>query len=385
MLFSSSPPLSSYFFFSPYPSLLSPLLFFPLPFSLSISSLQSFQSIQVCWDDLGSSDSIGGHLYSDNSRSAYDNNQGYSRGSSSSDHLHTLYQHEGLHAAVWAIHTFESDRQTAISSVSSDGTFRCTYVSSCYESGDSNHGDSKGKWGQHNSDNFPRSRSALDRWVLQSFKINRVQDTTKNNRDTAGAKDSSSNTVSGEKPWMASTITPSAAALGSSSSNVVLVSNSQNDVEINTNSTSDYINSGDTSNTAPSSNVGSLWSGPSAAVYVSPKCSLELHSNQLKRSQSGVALHAVDSTPLSFISSNVSSDIYENRCDSGEHIRGCDRYDNEYYHSANNSNSSRSSDQIRNTIDDNSHDYSTTRLFAYGGAAGLLRIHTMDIHEKILH
>ena len=317
---------------------------------------------------------------------------------------------------MWAIHTFESDRQTAISSVSSDGTFRCTYVSSCYNSGDNRYGGSsddrtnnirKGGGGHYDNDNFSPSGSgsALDNWVLQGFKINKVQDTTKNNRCVVEGRDSSTNRESREGHRIApnssistttTTTAAAAAASGPLNSNIVFDSNRQNNVGggssgsgSGSGSGSNRLNSSETSTVAPSGNsdAGNLWSGPSADVYISSKCTLNVHSNQLKRSQSGAALHAVDSTTLTFISSNASSDAYENRNDRDRNMNGSDGYDNENYGSTYNNSSTRSSDQVRNrtSIDDNNYNYSTTRLFAYGGSAGLLRIHTMDMHKEILH
>ena len=327
------------------------------------------------------------------------------RSSSNSPNPCILYHHEGRHAGVWAVHPFESDGQTAICSVSSDGTFRCSYVSSS----NCHHGT------PHTAS---CSKSHIDRWVMQGFKIDKVQDTTESNscsRSRSNSSyDSKDRNIDNRESFHAterdSQMTSNSNAGPGSGISMRSLSEAENSLisgsgyvipntTINSSSGSSSgcgstdVPSGDHNNCAAAggapaatggaaggggaATAGSVWCGPSADVYVSARGTLDLHSNQLKRSHSAVALHAVDSTSLTFLNSNASSGNYSRNDRNNSDNRNWN-YDRTYSNDINNNSNS-------NSICNNNHDYSTTRLFAYGGAAGLLRVHTIDIHDRILN
>ena len=334
------------------------------------------------------------------------------RSSSNSPNPCILYHHEGRHAGVWAVHPFESDGQTAICSVSSDGTFRCSYVSSS----NCHHGT------PHTAS---CSKSHIDRWVMQGFKIDKVQDTTESNSCSRSSSRSSSNSsydskdrnIDNRESFHAAERDSQMASNSNAGSGSGISMRSLSEAENSLISGSGYVipnttinsssgsssgcgstdvPSGDHNNCAAAGGApaatgggaaaaaaaggaaaGSVWCGPSADVYVSARGTLDLHSNQLKRSHSAVALHAVDSTSLTFLNSNASSGNYSRNDRNNSDNRNWN-YDRTYSNDINNNSNS-------NSICNNNHDYSTTRLFAYGGAAGLLRVHTIDIHDRILN
>ena len=332
------------------------------------------------------------------------------RSSSNSPNPCILYHHEGRHAGVWAVHPFESDGQTAICSVSSDGTFRCSYVSSS----NCHHGT------PHTAS---CSKSHIDRWVMQGFKIDKVQDTTESNSCSSSRSSSNSSydskdrNIDNRESFHATERDSQMASNSNAGSGSGISMRSLSEAENSLISGSGYVipnttinsssgsssgcgstdvPSGDHNNCAAAGGApaatgggaaaaaaaggaaaGSVWCGPSADVYVSARGTLDLHSNQLKRSHSAVALHAVDSTSLTFSNSNASSLNYSRNNRNNSDNRNWN-YDRTYSNDINNNSNS-------NSICNNNHDYSTTRLFAYGGAAGLLRVHTIDIHDRILN
>ena len=271
------------------------------------------------WDSLRSI-SATGELEGRNSTYSkygqFEDNNNIRRSSSSSSSSGSsgvrLYSHESRHACVWALHPFESDRQTALASVSSDGSFRCAYTSSVSGSGSYSNSNSSGSgrkmlgynagYHNNNANNYNGTQysppvSGIDRWVVQGFKILSVKD------DKRDEMNGSTGVKAGD-----------------------------------THSLSD---AGTSTSPSPSqSHSSSKWCGPSAVVYVSSRHTLNTVSDQPDLTQTASALHTVDSTP--FITSHREEQEHEESCNTD------------------------------------------IRLFAYGGAAGLLRIHTMDIRGEIL-
>lgn len=264
------------------------------------------------WDSLRSISATGELEGRNSTYSKYsqfeDNNNSRRSSSSSGSSGVRLYSHESRHACVWALHPFESDGQTALASVSSDGSFRCAYTSSVSGSGSNSNSSGSGRkmlgynagYNNSNANNYNGTQysppvSGIDRWVVQGFKILSVKD------DKRDEMNGSTGVKAGD-----------------------------------THSLSDA----GTSTSPSQSHSSSKWCGPSAVVFVSSRHTLNTVSDQADHTQTASALHTVDSTP--FITSNSEEQEHE--------------------------------------------EYSNTdiRLFAYGGAAGLLRIHTMDIRREIL-
>ena len=264
------------------------------------------------WDSLRSISATGeleGHnsTYSECSQFE-DNNNSRRRSSSSGSSGVRLYSHESRHACVWALHPFESDGQTALASVSSDGSFRCAYTSSVSGSGSNSNSNSNSSgsgrkmlgynagYHNNNANNYNGTQysppvSGIDRWVVQGFKILSVKDDKRDEMNgSTGLKAGDTHSLSSTSP-----------SLSHSSSKLC---------------------------------------GPSAVVYVSSRHTLNTVSDQPDLTQTASALHTVDSTP--FITSYSEEQEHEESSDTD------------------------------------------IRLFAYGGAAGLLRIHTMDIRREIL-
>lgn len=177
----------------------------------------------------------------------------------------TLYRHDGSLECVWGVHAFVCDGQSAVASVSSDGTFRCAFTSPLAEFIGSKH--------QGSSAAGRAARSTLDLWVLEAFRFEGSQDNQAAAGDCIGGCSGSNKRSCG-------------------------------------------------------------WEGHIATVKVRAEATLQVTSGTIAHTAPSVAIHAVDSCPC--------------HSDTGS------------YHP-------------------------TCRMFAYGGVAGILRVHTIDFLSSVVH
>jgi hypothetical protein len=158
--------------------------------------------------------------------------------------------------------------QSAVASVSSDGSVRCGFSSTM---GPSKQGD--------------RRRRGIEKWSLEIFRMNTVDEVEKRGVDEEKSSGESSAESSGREEWR----------------------------------------------------------GSIATIDVSDRRSLEVETGMSEIAIHPVALHAIDSIPMPYTYSTSSS-----------------------------------------TDTDEGKDTGTVRLMAYGGASGLLRIHTINILKEIV-
>jgi hypothetical protein len=201
---------------------------------------------------------------------------------------------------VWGVESFICDGQTALASVSSDGTLRCAFASTLnpLQSLRLNDGIDRGNRGSNRSGGGTADRGGgrngsvtvtasrtLDQWVLEAFRIHSV--TTRHSTST---------------------------------------------------------NSDDRSACREREIEGGGWTGSVATVCVDRAQHLNVQSDMVTRNVPSVAMHALDSFPYPYTYPYPLS---------------------------------------QNTP--NSRAHPTCRLMAYGGAAGVLRVHSLDMHKDITH
>lgn len=265
---------------------------------------------QVCWDDLLSATSTSRATGRDTDA---DCTSGYSRGQGKDGGQDRergrtacprLYGHEGRFEGVWGVDSFLCDGQTALASVSSDGTFRCAFASTMNTSQSLRFNDSRdlgngissrngrdGGGGRNDTVTVTASRS-LDQWVLEAFRIHGV--TT---RHTASADSDESTASDGREKERGGR--------------------------------------------------GAGWSGSVATICVDRARHLDVQSDMVTRNTPSIAIHALDSIP----------------------------YPHHHPHPLPHNTSS---------PHPHPHPHPTCRLMAYGGAAGVLRVHSLDMHRDII-
>lgn len=271
------------------------MLFSFLVTNIPVSSLSDVLVYKVCWDELLSAASNSREMERGtgaDSISGYSHGQGRDRGRTACPRL---YGHEGRFEGVWGLESFLCDGQTALASVSSDGTFRCAFPSTlntlqslrCNDDRDvgnrissgNGRGSGDGGGGRSGSVTVTASR-ILDQWVLEAFRIYSV--TTRHPSPT-------------------------------NSDDSAIFTGRERDRE------------------------GGGWTGSVATVCVDRGRHLDVQSDIATRNAPSVAIHAVDSIP----------------------------YPHPLHHST-------------------SKPHPTCRLMAYGGAAGVLRVHSLDMHKDIV-
>jgi hypothetical protein len=258
----------------------------------------------VCWDDLlsAASNSSDADIETD-ADSTFGNRHGHGRdGDRDGDRVRTacprLYGHEGRLEGVWGVEPFICDGQTALASVSSDGTFRCAFASTLnplqslrFNDGRDRGNRSSKRNGMGNADRGGERKGyvtvtasrTLDQWLLEAFRIHSV--TTRHSTPT---------------------------------------------------------NSDDSSACRERDTEGGGWTGSVATICVDRAQHLDVQSDMVTRNVPSVAMHALHSIPYP--------------------------YPYPLPHSFS-----------------NPRPHPTCRLMAYGGAAGVLRVHSLDMHEDITH